>query len=74
MWRDGCSPQFRSKYVFASMTQFDKLVQLEWHYNEAHHGDSPMYGVDETIKRVVFVLLKSEKITINTAEQFATKV
>ena len=56
------------------MTQFDKLVQLEWHYNEAHHGESPMYGVDETIKRVVFGLLKSEKITINTAEQFATEV
>ena len=52
---------------------FDKSVQLEWHYNEAHHGKAPMDGISKTIKRVVFGLVKSNKITINTAEEFATE-
>ena len=55
------------------MTHFDKSVQLEWHYNDDYHGKGPMDGVDGTIERVVFVLVKSNKITINTAEEFATE-
>ena len=43
---DGCSSQFRSKYVFGLMTRFDKSVQLELHYNEVHHGKGPMDDVD----------------------------
>ena len=37
LWRDGCSLQIRSKYVFALMTHFDKSVQLEWNYNRTHY-------------------------------------
>ena len=70
---DGCSSQFHSKHVFALMTHFDKSVQLELHYNEAHHGKGPMNGVGGTIKRVIFGLVKSNKITINTAEEFAAE-
>ena len=54
--------------MFALMRHFDKLVQLEWHYNEAHHEKGPMDGVDEAIKSVVFGLLKSNKIMISTTE------
>ena len=42
LWSDGCSSQFRSKYVLALMTHFDKSVQLKWHYNKAHYGKGPM--------------------------------
>ena len=55
------------------MTHFDKSVQFEWHYNETHPGKGPMDGVGGTIKRVVSGLAKSSKITINTAEKFATE-
>ena len=73
LWSDGCSSQFRPKYVLA-LTHFDKSVQLEWHYNKAHHGrKGPIDGVRGTIQRVVFGLVKSNKITINTAEEFATE-
>ena len=50
LWSDGCSSQCLSKYVFVLMTHFDKSVQLQWHYNEAHHGKAPMDGVGGTIK------------------------
>ena len=73
-WSDGCSSQFNSKYIFALMTHFDKSVQLKWHYNETHHRKGPMDGVGRTIKRVVFGLVKLNKFTINTAEEFATEV
>ena len=55
------------------MTHFGKSVQLEWHYNETNHGKGPMDDVCETIKRMVFRLVKSNKITINAAEEFATE-
>ena len=55
------------------MAHFDNSVQLEWHYNEAHHGKGPMDGVGGTIKRVVFELVKSHKITINIAAESATE-
>ena len=55
------------------MTHLDKSVQLEWHYNEGDHGKSPMDGLVGTIKRVVFGLVKSNKIMIKTAEDFATE-
>ena len=55
--------------MFALITYFDKSVQLEWYYNEAHHGKGPMDGVGQTIKRVVFGLVKSNKTTIKTVEE-----
>ena len=61
------------KYVLALMTRLDKSLQLERKYNEAHHRKDLMDGVCETIKRVVFGLVKSDKITTNTAEEFVTE-
>ena len=59
--------------VFALMAHFDKTVQLEWHYNRAHHGKGLVDGVGETMKRMVFGLVKSNNITINIAEELATE-
>ena len=71
VWSDGCASQFRSKFLFSLMTYFDRSVHFEWHYNEAHHGKGTMNCVGSTIKRVLFGLVKSGKIVINTAEDFA---
>ena len=73
LWSDGCSLQFQSKYMFASMIHFDKSVQLEWHYNEVGYGKSVTDSVGRTIKGAVFGLVKSNQITINTAEEFGTE-
>ena len=56
------------------MAHFGKSVGLEWHYIEVHHGKGPlMDGVGRTIKGVIFGLVKSNKITIITSEEFATE-
>ena len=52
------------------MIHFDKSVWLEWHYNKAHHERGPMDGIGRTIKTVVFVLVKSNKVTRITAEEY----
>ena len=70
-WSDGCSSKFRSKFVFALLSHFDRNIALQWNYNEAHHGKGPMEGVGATIKQVVYGLVKSRHININTAEEFA---
>ena len=41
------------------MTDFDKSVQLEWHWNEVHHGKGPMDGIGQKIERVVFGSMKN---------------
>ena len=71
LWSDGCSSQFRSKFIFALLAHFDRNIALQWNYNEAHHGNGPMDDVGGTIKRVVYGLVKSRHININTAEEFA---
>ena len=73
LWSDGCSPQFRSKFVFALLTQFDRNIALQWNYNEEHHGKGPMDVVGGTIKQVVYGLVKSRHININTAEEFTAE-
>ena len=71
MWSDEGSSQFRSRFVFALMTHYENSFEFEWHCNEVSHGESPMVGAGGTIKPVAFGLVKSNKITINSAEEFA---
>ena len=53
LWCDGCSSQFRSKFVFALLTHFYRNIALQGNYNEAGHGKGLLDGVGVTIKRVV---------------------
>ena len=38
IWSDGCAGQFRSRYVFALVSQIDSKVEVNWYYNEIYHG------------------------------------
>ena len=72
IWSDGCSAQFRSRYVFhLCATAFITDKNLSWNYNERHHGKGPMDGVGGTLKRTVFNAVKSKKVVINSPEEFA---
>ena len=50
VWSDGCASQFRSRYVFALMLHLHPTKELEWNYNEAHHGKGPIDGIGGAIK------------------------
>ena len=45
MWGDGCTAQFRSRFVFKLLANYRRDLQLEWNYNETHHGKGPMDGI-----------------------------
>ena len=53
IWSDGCSAQFRC-FTFVLPTHLHPDKDIEWNYNESHHGKGPIEGVDETIKNKVF--------------------
>ena len=62
---------FKSPVLIGLMTYFDKTMDIEWHYNEAHHGKGPMDGVGGTVKNIVFRNVKSGKALINSPKEFA---
>ena len=57
IWSDGCAGEFRSRYVFALVPQIDSKVEVNWYYNEKHHGKGPMDGIGGTIKNKVYRML-----------------
>ena len=71
VWSDGMTSQFRSRFTFRLLTTFDKRIDIEWHYMEAHHGKGPMDGVGGTIKNKIFKEVKSGRLIIRTPEEFA---
>ena len=71
IWSDVCATQFRSRFVFALMSHFDKSFHHVWYYNERHHGEGAMDGVSGTVKNKVFRDVKSFKVQINSPQCFA---
>ena len=60
-WSDGMGVQFCSRFVFTLLSTINQEIDVEWHYNEAHHGKRPMDSVTGTIKNLVFCAVKSGK-------------
>ena len=71
VWSDGCTAQFRSRYIFFMLTRMFPGKYLRWFYNEAHHGKGPMDGIGGTVKHAIFKKVKSGLILINSPEEFA---
>ena len=68
---DGCTSQFRSKFVFKLLTLIYPEIALEWHYNEAHHGKGPMDEIGGTGKNTIFCKFLSGEVVIGSPEEFA---
>ena len=71
LWSDGCSGQFRSRFIFFLLSRFELDHTIFWYYKERYHGKGPMDGVVGTIKDRVFRDVKSGKVAIKNAEHFA---
>lgn len=62
--------QFRSRFVFNLLINFKKDLQLDWHYNEAHHGKGHVDGICGTIKNLVQRKVMSNAVVINSPGDF----
>ena len=71
IWSDGCSAQFRSKYVFALTSLFPSNFNVTRYYNERHHGKGPMDGTGGCVKNAVYRAVMAGREAIKTPEEFA---
>lgn len=71
IWSDGCSAQFRSKYVFALTSLFPRRFNVTRYYNERHHGKGPMDGIGGCVKNMVYRAVMSGREVIKTPKEFA---
>ena len=71
IWSDECAGQFRSRYVFALVSQIDSKVEVNWYYKERHHDKEPMDAIAGTIKNKVYRDVMSHKCLIKNAKDFA---
>ena len=69
-WANGCSGQFRSKYVFPSFCYYPTSIKLTWNYGEAHHFKG-IYLYIPLIKmfsaehcKIIFVTLINNKVCV----------
>jgi len=71
IWSDGCSAQFRSRYVFhLTTTIFPTKYNVVRYYNERHHGKGPMDGIGGCIKNAVYRAVMSNRIVVQTPLDF----
>ena len=71
IWSDGCSVQFRSKYVFALTSLFPSNFNVTRYYNERYHGKGPMDGIGGCVKNVVYRAVMAGCEVIETPQKFA---
>ena len=63
--------QFKSRFVFMLLSTMDESFELEWNYNEAHHGRRAIgWGRWDTIKNLVFRTVKSVKVLVKNPKEF----
>ena len=67
---DGMGAQCHPRFSFMLLSKFDLIKPLEWYYNEPHHVKGMKDGAGGTVKNFVFRVVKSEKISFKTPEEF----
>ena len=67
-WSDGYASQFRSKYIFRSLSFYPSWLKVFWDYGEAHHFKDLHDGISGTIKRKVYQHVSFGKV-ITDAKQ-----
>ena len=71
-WSDGCSSQFKSRHVFPDLTDLDRDIELDRNYFESNHGKGAIDGIVGCVKQKVFKHVRSFKVVLSNAEEFAS--
>ena len=45
---DGCSAQFRSRFIFKLLASVNSSLNTAWRYNKRHHGQGPNDSIEGT--------------------------
>ena len=71
IWSDGCSMQFCSCFTFVLLTHLHPDKDIEWNYNETHHGNGPVDKIGRTFKNKVFQKVRSGTKIVGSPKCFA---
>ena len=71
IWSDDCASQFRSQYVFQTLSCSSASSKVFWDYDEAHHLKGSHDAIGDTIKRCVYNDVRASKVIIRDAIHFA---
>lgn len=76
MWSDGPTSQFKNRFVAASFPLLeDKYkVQLDWNFFATANGKGPVDGIGGTLKRQVWMSVKSRRSMVRNAYEFLQAV
>lgn len=73
IFSDNCAAQFKNRYVMASMNSLKAeygFDHLEWNFFAASHGKGAVDGIGGSVKRSVWITVKSRKAIVNSALEF----
>ena len=73
VFSDGASSQFKQKYLFSNLHSWEQEynLKLKWNFFATSHGKGVVDGIGGTVKRAVWRHVKSGKVHIATADQYA---
>lgn len=72
IFTDGCTGQFKSKYVMSNLCYFqqDFNLQCEWNFFATSHGKGAVDGIGATVKRTVWQKVRNREAVVVSAEDF----
>ena len=71
IWSDGCSAQFRSRFLFKLPSTVDSSLSITWGYKERHPGKDPMDGIGGALTNCIYRDVMSGKYVTDTPQQLA---
>lgn len=73
IFSDGSACQFKNRYILSSLPllSLNHHINLTWSFFATSHGKGAVDGIGGTIKRCVWNGIKSRRIQITSAEEFA---
>lgn len=72
IFTDGCTGQFKSKYMMSNLCHFqqDFNLQCEWNFFATSHGKGAVDGIGATVKRTVWQKVRNREAVVASAKDF----
>ena len=69
IWSDGPASQFKNRYIAVAIVTRQKMtgLQIEWNFFTTSHGKGPVDGIGGSVKRHVWLAVKSCKHVVTNA-------
>lgn len=72
MWSDGCSGQFKNRWILSTLAFADDVfdVNMTWNFFAPRHGKGAVDGIGGSVKRFVYQRIMAGRVKVYSAEDF----